>query len=467
MASMLVGSAASAFIMPLVASRAPAAKANIKPASCPSQSRRQLQVSCAQAAATPSFTGDGFAKTLVEDVKMEKTFPECPFTLWGEPITVDSIEKLKKESLKATSKVEAVGSIAKVARVPAPGKRGLIELVRDSCVPAASAATPAEQAAAELQWLKENARSIIDTLKREGVVQMTGFEMAKTPEGSKALVTALGLNPCLDPMHRIAARSVASGKDAVYEAVNKPSRANYTVGMHNEMVGNRTPRLAAFVCFKAAEKGGEFLVLDGAKVFEQLSTSFLARVLGHGGVQFSVMEIPLPFMDKVPKGWPKSVLESVLRWAVETAVRAKVDFDVSYRWGYEGYDGGAMLQGIAQPQPPVIRHPTTGLPVWFCNMHSHSRYLREKRQAVDGELPPTTGASRFNKTDVFYGDGAPVSEEDLEHVDKLTWANIHEIAMKPGSVLLLDNYRVMHGRKVFSGTRKHGVIWIGREGYDF
>jgi len=27
--------------------------------------------------------------------------------------------------------------------------------------------------------------------------------------------------------------------------------------------------------------------------------------------------------------------------------------------------------------------------------------------------------------------------------------------------VLLDNYKTMHGRNVFDGTRKHGVCWFG------
>lgn len=50
-------------------------------------------------------------------------------------------------------------------------------------------------------------------------------------------------------------------------------------------------------------------------------------------------------------------------------------------------------QAHAPPQPPVIEHPDTGLPTWFCNIHSHSALLRDER---DGVLPETTGASRVS-----------------------------------------------------------------------
>ena len=36
--------------------------------------------------------------------------------------------------------------------------------------------------------------------------------------------------------------------------------------------------------------------------------------------------------------------------------------------------------------------------------------------------------------------------------------------MTEGDVVLLDNYKCMHGRNVFDGTRKHGVAWF--EGWE-
>jgi hypothetical protein len=63
--------------------------------------------------------------------------------------------------------------------------------------------------------------------------------------------------PCLDPLHSVSARPSIDGSKTVYEAVNKESRKNFFIGMHNEFVGTRAPRAAAFCCFKAAETGGE------------------------------------------------------------------------------------------------------------------------------------------------------------------------------------------------------------------
>jgi len=34
------------------------------------------------------------------------------------------------------------------------------------------------------------------------------------------------------------------------------------------------------------------------------------------------------------------------------------------------------------------------------------------------------------------------------------------VTLKEGDVVLLDNYRVLHGRNTFKGDRKHAVTWF-------
>jgi alpha-ketoglutarate-dependent taurine dioxygenase len=74
------------------------------------------------------------------------------------------------------------------------------------------------------------------------------------------------------------------------------------------------------------------------------------------------------------------------------------------------------------------------------------------------------GASRINKSDMFFGDDAELTESQLKHLDEVTMKNVRFVKMTEGDVVLLDNYKTMHGRNVFDGTRKHGVAWF--EGWE-
>ena len=102
----------------------------------------------------------------------------------------------------------------------------------------------------------------------------------KSQPGFVQFYEALGMKVCLDPLHSVSARPTVDGtkNSPVYEAVNKESRKNFFIGMHNEFVGTRAPRAAAFVCFKSAETGGEFLIADGRQVFRDLKHAIFVIV---------------------------------------------------------------------------------------------------------------------------------------------------------------------------------------------
>ena len=54
---------------------------------------------------------------------------------------------------------------------------------------------------------------------------------------------------------------------------------------------------------------------------------------------------------------------------------AKFGMDLDMVWGTDGKE--MRLQAIEHAQSPINRHPSTGRPVWFCNMHNRA-LLRER-----------------------------------------------------------------------------------------
>lgn len=156
---------------------------------------------------------------------------------------------------------------------------------------------------------------------------------------------------------------------------------NLLKGMHNEFVGTRAPRAAAFVCFKAAETGGEFLLADGRRMFRDLDPD-LVEELYNREIRYSVMELPFfGWVDSLPEPVQQPVM-GMLKGIVSAAINAKVDFSVELLEGRGGYDNTRMLQARAPSQPPIVVHPVTGDPTWFCNVHSHSSKLRKDRESV-------------------------------------------------------------------------------------
>ena len=250
----------------------------------------------------------------------------------------------------------------------------------------------ADDIEAQKAYFRDNRAALLQQMQDHACLVFRNFSLMTTPDGFCEFYNALQMKVCLDPLHSVAARptvamdgsSSSTSKSPIYEAVNKESRKNFFIGMHNEFVGTRAPAAAAFVCFTAAEKGGEFLVADGRRIFRQLPRDLL-QLLYSKQIRYSVMELPFfDWLDSLP-GLLREPLAGAVRGLVATAVNAKVDFAVDLQWiGDSNYDtaNARTLQARAPVQPPIVPHPVTGDPTWFCNVHSHSSLLRSQREEM-------------------------------------------------------------------------------------
>jgi hypothetical protein len=298
-----------------------------------------------------------------------------------------------------------------------------------------------------IAYFEVNRDEIMARMKKHGAVLMRGFDVAKTPEGFRRVWQALGMNPCLDPIHNSGLRTMLSKKDAVYEEVNKQALAKHYIGLHNESTFKKTAVYGAFVCFNPATKsGGEFFIADGAKIFRDLRLDVLER-LYNNQVRISVSNLDLDFLNGL--GPLKAPLMEAVRDVVGATIAPKFDMDLDMIYGADGKP--TRLQAIEHAQSPINRHPETGKPVWFCNVHNHARYLRDRRPCSVPEV---------GMTEVYYGDLSHIPAADLEHIDEVSRKHIVAMKMEPGDTLLIDNYRLLHGRDIFEGERLHAVSWF-------
>jgi len=385
--------------------------------------------------ATSAFAPVATSRRTVTAVQMaEVASPLAPLTVWGDKIP--NILESQKES--KSRKMEFAPTIS-----------------------SSSVGLASDDVDGQLAYVTEHAMEIKQQMVDHGAVIFREFDLMKEQEGFQKFYAALGMKTCLDPLHSVSARPTVNGEknSPVYEAVNKESRKNFFIGMHNEFVGTRAPRAAAFVCFKAAETGGEFLIADGRQIFRDLKSDLVERLYNRN-IRYSVMELPFfGWVDNLPEFAQPGVMGAV-KGLASAAINGKVDFSVDLQWGEGGYDNVKMLQARAPSQPPIVSHPVTGEPHWFCNVHSHSSKLRKDREDVYGAERFEDGASQINKSDMYFGDDGQISDEDLKEMDEVTMKNVQYVKMTEGDVVLLDNYKCMHGRNVFDGTRKHGVAWF-------
>jgi len=310
-----------------------------------------------------------------------------------------------------------------------------------SCPLEVRATTADNQRGAE--YFAQNKDKIRQNLLKHGAIWFRGFDLMQDVAGFRKMHEALGFDPCLDPLHSSGLRKFASERDALYEEVNKPSLRGHYIGLHCESTTKRTAAYAAFVCFqKATEGGGRFLVADGAAILAELDTKLLQKLYDRK-IRISVSNLDLP------PALPGFVKEGV-KGLVDMAVAPKFDMDLEMVFESDGKPG--RLQAIEMAESPINRHPVTGVPVWFNNAHNHARKLRDRRPC---------GVPEVGMTEVFYADTLePLSLEDCMEIKRASEKHITALSMEPGDVLLVDNYRALHGRDIFQGDRFHAVSWF-------
>mmetsp|Transcript_11520 Transcript_11520/g.21783 ORF Transcript_11520/g.21783 Transcript_11520/m.21783 type:complete len:457 (+) Transcript_11520:49-1419(+) len=379
---------------------------------------RAQTVDMAQATAVPDFLksivgpGDSGKPALGE------VLPDCPKTIWSsDDIDWKSWQEKYREEDLATCPIEIH-------------------------------ATP-EANAAGAQYFIENRENFAEVLAKHGTIWFRGFDLMKDPEGFREFWESLDLKPCLDPIHSSGLRKFLSKSDAVYEEVNKQSLSKHYIGLHNEATYKKTATYGAFVCFMPATvSGGEFFIADGERIFRDMDPEVMKTLLDRQ-VRISVSNLDLDVLNALPGDLKDKAMQKVQTMVDETFA-PKFDMDLDMKWGT---DGNAMrLQAIEHAQSPVNRHPVTGRPVWFCNMHNHARFLRDRRPCTVPEV---------GMTDVYFGDLNAIPGELLQKVNEACEKNIVKVPMEAGDVLLCDNYRVLHGRDIFEGDRLHAVSWFG------
>lgn len=68
-------------------------------------------------------------------------------------------------------------------------------------------------------YFSENRGVIREALLKHGAIWFRGFDLMKSVKGNREMHEALGLDPCLDPLHSSGLRKFASERDALYEEV--------------------------------------------------------------------------------------------------------------------------------------------------------------------------------------------------------------------------------------------------------
>lgn len=303
---------------------------------------------------------------------------------------------------------------------------GNLPLVIEPTIEEASAAELAEFAAGKRAWLDE-------MLHTHGGVLFRGFairEIEQFQELSKALL------PELKPYVEGQSPRTKIG-DNVYTSTEFP--AQYRITLHNELsYAKAPPPRIIFHCHVEPAKGGETPILDCRKAYAAMPAALRDR-FEQVGVRY------VKCMHGNDRGLGKSWaqhFETEDKTEVEAYLREN---DIDFEWAVDG-----SLKTAAH-RPGTTRHPVTGEPHWFnqANLwHITNVDERHRQQIID-----RCGADNL-PTHALYGDGTPISDQEIDEVRRVLWDNAVIFPWKQGDVLVLDNYLVAHGRMPYTPPRK-------------
>jgi alpha-ketoglutarate-dependent taurine dioxygenase len=274
---------------------------------------------------------------------------------------------------------------------------------------------------------------IDELLARDGAVLVRGLGLS-TPEEFETAVRRSG-----DPVtsYRGGNTPRQSLSAGVFTSTEYPPR--YEITLHNELsYAHRWPARLYFSCLVAAESGGATPICDGRGLLADLEPRVRERFAARGVAYHQFLHGGYGF----GKSW-QDTFETSDRGAVEEFLReARAEV---------GWAADDQLRVVLR-RPGVRTHPVSGEEVWF----------NQADQWHPSNLPPEEAEVLLSvirdEEDLphraTYGDGSPISPEDLASVRAAAGRHRLAVPWRAGDLMIIDNMLVLHGREPYTGPRR-------------
>jgi alpha-ketoglutarate-dependent taurine dioxygenase len=306
------------------------------------------------------------------------------------------------------------------------------------------------------QWVRGERAWLRRALREHGALLFRGFEMADAERFAEFLRGAD--LPLMDYPRGTSPRTEVG--EHIYTSTE--TRPDVAIPMHTEMSYTSVfPQGVAFCCVTPPARQGATPLADMRGVLGRLGPERVAE-FGRRGLRYVqiVPREPTPVLERT---WP-GMFGTTDRAEVERRCKQQ---DIECRWLA---DGSLRIANACLALRP---HPATGEPVWFNQAHVFHLRIFEY-QARQGVADAAQQAERFRKLlglpadasvepmQCTWGDGAEIPDAVMEEVRAALDAETVRFDWERGDLLLLDNFRVGHGREPFVGERRLLAALIAR-----
>lgn len=319
-----------------------------------------------------------------------------------------------------------------------------------------------------LKWLYANRNSIDKKFIQHGAVLLRGFEI-ETPNDFEDV--AVAVDPKLEhAYYGTSPRNQVPGTKYVFTASELPGY--YPIAQHCEMTYVKNPPVSIFFyCHVEPDYGGESPICNFRKVYAELNPKIRDEFDKKGIItvrNYSGLENKSRFNLFELKKW-NEIFNTTDKAEVEKQCREQ---EMEFEW-----INGDNLR-IQHRTPATITHPVTKEKVWFNHLqvfhphgadteysHIHAHQHRAKtffwKHFLNAmvKLKSLTTQPIDQSMNVLFGDGSPVPDSYVEHVQEIIWKNMVIIPWKKNDVFAIDNFSTSHGRLPYEGKREILVSW--------
>jgi ectoine hydroxylase-related dioxygenase (phytanoyl-CoA dioxygenase family) len=279
------------------------------------------------------------------------------------------------------------------------------------------------------QWLAGNSAALVSALDRHGAMLLRGFACNEDSFGTTVERVSGDL---FAYSFRSTPRSTVKG--FVYTSTEYPQ--DQQIPLHNEMsYAIEWPRRLWMLCTRPATTGGATMVADSMVVrskipadirepFERLGVEYRRRYGPH---------LDLPWQE-----------------GFQTNNRAEVDAECRRQGlNYEWVNDVELVTSVVRPA--CISHPRSGDVAWFNQAHLfHTSALPPD---VRHAMHRTLGEDRIPRA-AYFGDRSVIPDEFVAAIHSAYADAAIDVEWKSGDLLVVDNERIAHGRRPFTGPRR-------------
>ncbi len=224
--------------------------------------------------------------------------------------------------------------------------------------------------------------------------------------------------------------------ERVFTANEAPKEVE--IFLHHEMAQTPiSPSKLFFFCQRAADVGGATPLCRSDKLYEALQKedADLAAQFAKKGVKYTST---MPSSNDADSGQGRSWKDTL---SVQTQSEAASKLaQLGYIWEWLA---DSSLRATTPTLPAVIQR-NDGSYVFFNQLIA--AYMGWQ------------GVRENPSSAITFGDGSQIPREVLDLIVELSKSFTFDVDWQDNDVAIVDNYRTMHGRRAYSGTRKRQVL---------